>query len=156
MKHVESLSQLLHRLFCITSIVSAPLFGTMIKSSGQMFGVGELCVLRKELSARRLRPRPATFGCIAESLVMNGQPDDSLKLIFSPADSEELWSFINTVTYTTALSGFAMTEHDKEASMSACQSAACWVVWHTASCFSCLFNILNRLVSLFLSSRGAT
>ena len=29
--------------------------------------------------------------------------------------------------------------------MSACQSASNWVVWHTASCFTCLFNILNSV-----------
>ena len=96
LKLVESLSQLLHRLSCMTSIVSAPLFGTMIKSSGQLVGVGWLCVLWKEMNARGLRPGPATFGCIAEILVMNGQPDESLKLIYSHADSEELRSFSST------------------------------------------------------------
>ena len=109
---------------------------------------------------------------------MNGQPDEYLKLFFSPADFEELWSFINTMPYTTALSGFAMTEHDKEASVSACQSASCWVAWHTASCFqlsvlgawwhcqsasiwsvkqraSTFSSLFNMLVRLLLLSRNA-
>ena len=99
----------------------------MIKSSGQMGNW--LRVPWKELNARGLRPGPATFDCI-------GQPDESLKLIFSHADSEELRPFINTVTYTTVLSGFATTEHDKE-----------------ASTFSSLFNML---VSFLLLPRCAT
>ena len=66
------------------------------------------------MNARGLRPCPATFGCLAEGLVLNGQPDEALKLICSHTDAEELRSFINTVSYATVLSGFAMAEHDKE------------------------------------------
>ena len=114
LKHVEPLSQLLNRLSCMSSNVSAPIFGTMIKSSGQMGGVDWVCDLWKEMNARGLQPSPATFGCMAEGLVMNGQPDEALELICSHADSEELRPFISTVTYTTVLSGFAMAEHAKE------------------------------------------
>ena len=63
--------------------------------------------------ARGLRPGPATLACIAEGLVLNGHPDEALKLIYSHVDSEELRPFINTVTYTTVLSGFVMGEHAK-------------------------------------------
>ena len=127
LKHVEPLSQLLYRLSCISSNVFAPIFGTLFKSSGQMGGVDWLCVLWKEMNAHGLRPCPATFGCMAEGLVINGQPDEALKLICSHADSEVLRSFLNTVSYATVLSCFAMAEHDKEASMSVCQSASCWL-----------------------------
>ena len=74
-----------------------------------------------------MRPGPPTFGCMDQGLVMNRQPDEALKLICSHADSEEFRPFINTVTYATVLSGFALAEHDKEASMSACRSASCWL-----------------------------
>ena len=125
LKHVEPLSQLLFRLACMSLNVFAPIFGTLFKSSGQMGNW--LCVLWKEMNARGLQPCPATFGCLAEGLVINGQPDEILKLICSHADAKELRSFINTVSYATVLSGFAMAEHDKDASMSACQSASCWL-----------------------------
>ena len=117
LKHVEPLSQLLYRLSCMSSNDSAPIFGTMINSSGEMGGVDWVCVLWKEMNARRLGPGPATFDCMAEGLVMNGQPVEALKLMCSHADSEELRPFINTVTYATVLSGFAMAEHGKEANM---------------------------------------
>ena len=61
------------------------------------------------------------------------------------ADSEVFTLFINAVTYASILSGFALAEHDKKTSMSACRSASCWVAWQTASCFSYLFSILNSI-----------
>ena len=98
LKHVEPLSQLVNRLSCMTSNDFAPPFW----NHDQVFRTIRKCGLDmcswKELNARGLRPGPATFDCIAESLVMNRQPDESLKLIFSHADSEELRPFINTVT----------------------------------------------------------
>ena len=141
LKHVEPLPQLLYSLSCTSSYVFALIFGTMIKSSGQ----GEVWagyVFYGKVNARELRPGPATFRCNAEGLEMNGQPDEALKLVCSHANSEKLRPFINTVTYTTVLSGFAMAEHDKDVSLSACQSASCSVAWYTASCYSCLFSIL--------------
>ena len=91
LKHVEPLSQLLNRLSCMTSNDFAPLVGSVIKSSGHLGGMGWACVLWKQLNARALRPGPATCGCIAEGLVMNGQPDEALKLSYSHSDSEELY-----------------------------------------------------------------
>ena len=87
LKHVEPLSQLLNSLCCMSSKGSAPMFGTMIKSSGQMWGVDWVCDLWKMMNARGLQPGPATFGCMIEGLVMNGQPDEALRLICGHADS---------------------------------------------------------------------
>ena len=149
LKHVEPLSQLLYPLSCMSSNVSAPIFETIIKSSGQLGGVDWVCVLWKEMNARGLRPGPATFGCMAEGLVMNGQPDEALKLICSHADSEEFRPFINTVTYATVLSGFALAEHDKEASMSAYRSASCWLcdTRHLVSAICSTFKFGSRVSS---------
>ena len=109
----------------------------------------------EELNARGLRPGSPTFGSMAEGLVMNRQPDEALKLICSHADSEELRPFINTVTYATVLSGFALAEHDKEQlsawwhrrfasiwlwSKGHLHSARCSTCW----CVSCCFHVLQR------------
>jgi pentatricopeptide repeat protein len=51
---------------------------------------------------------------MAEALVINGQPDEALELIHSHVDSEETRPFINTVTYTTVLKGFAMARRAKD------------------------------------------
>ena len=155
LKHVEPLSQLLYPLFCMSSNVSAPIFETMFKSSGQLGGVKRLCVLWKERNARGLRPGSPTFRSMTEGLVMNRQPDKALKLNCSHADSEEFRPFINTVTYATVLSGFAFAKHDKEQlsawwhrqfasiwlwSKRHLHSARCSICW----CVSCCIHVLQR------------
>ena len=115
LKHVEPLPQLLYSLSCASSYVFAFIFGTMIKSSGQ----GEVWagyVFCGKVNARGLRPCPATSGCMVEGLVINGQPDEALKLVCSHANSEKLRPFINTVSYATVFSGFAMAEHKSASS----------------------------------------
>merc|ERR1719284_793780 len=97
LKHMEPLSQVLNRLPCMSSNVSAPIFGAMIKSFGQMGDVDRVRELWKQMTARGLQPGPVTFGCMAEALVMNGQPDEALELIHCHADSEETRPCINTV-----------------------------------------------------------
>ena len=60
-----------------------------------------------------LQPGPVTFGCMAEALAMNGQPDEAIEFIHIHADSEETKNFINTVTHTTILKGIAMARRAK-------------------------------------------
>ena len=50
---------------------------------------------------------------MAEALAMNGQPDEAIEFVHIHADSEETKNFINTVTYTTILKGFAMARRAK-------------------------------------------
>ena len=114
LEHIGPLSQVLNRLPCMSSNVSASTRGALIKSSGQLGDVDRFRELWKEMNARGLQPGPATFGCMAKAPVMNGQPDEALELIRSHADSEETRPSINTVTYTTVLKGFAMAERAKE------------------------------------------
>ena len=78
---MEPLSQLLYRLPRMSSNVSAPMFGVMIKSFGQMGDVDRVRELWKQMTARGLQPGPLTFGCIAEALALNGQPDEAVELI---------------------------------------------------------------------------
>ena len=90
----------------MSSNVSAPIFGAVIKSFGQKGDVDRVRELWKQMTAWGLQPGPVTFGCMAEALVMNRQPDESLELIHSHANSEATRPCINTVTYTTDLKGF--------------------------------------------------
>ena len=101
-KHMEPLSQLLYWLPRMSSNVSAPIFGVMIRSFGQMGDVDQVRELWKQMTARGLQPG-LTFGCMAEALALNGQPDEALELIHSHANSEEARPCINPVTYTTDL-----------------------------------------------------
>ena len=113
-KHMDPLSQLLNRLPCMSSNVSAPIFQAMVKSFGQMGDVDRVRELWKQMTARGLQPGPLTFGCMAEALVMYGQPDEALELIHSHANSEETRPCINTLTYTTDLKGFTKAKRAKE------------------------------------------
>ena len=74
LQHMKPLSQLLNRLPCMSSNVSAPIFGAMIKSFGQIKEMDRVRELWKQMTARGLQPDPVIFGCIAEALAMNGQP----------------------------------------------------------------------------------
>ena len=98
----------------MSSLVSAPIFGAMIKSYGQVGDVDRVRELWKQMTSRGLQPDPLTFGCMAEALLLNGQPDEALELIHSHANSEETRPCINTVTYTTVLKGFAMVNRATE------------------------------------------
>ena len=98
----------------MSSLVSAPIFGAMIKSCGQTGDVDRVRELLKQMSARGLQPDPLTFGCMAKALLLNGQPDEALELIHSHANSEKTRPCINTVTYTTVLKGFAMAKRATE------------------------------------------
>jgi len=114
LKHVEPLMQLLTRLPDLPSTISAPCFGAMIKSLGQVGELERVRDLWRQMFARGLHPGQVTFGCMAEALVMNGQPDEALKLIHDHVDSEDTGHCINTVIYTSVLKGFAMARRVKE------------------------------------------
>ena len=114
LQHMKPLSQLLNRLPCMSSNVSAPIFGAMIKSFGQIREVDRVRELWKQMTARGLQRGPVTFGCMAEALAINGQPDEAMELIHIHADSEETRNFINIVTYATILKGFAMARRAKD------------------------------------------
>ena len=75
----------------------------MIKSFGQIEEVDRVRELSKQITARGLQPGPVTFGCMAEALAMNEQPDEAMEFIHIHADSEETKNFINTFIYTTIL-----------------------------------------------------
>ena len=98
----------------MSSIVSAPIFGAMIKSFGQKGDVDRVRELWKQMTARGMQPGPVTFGCMAEALMMYGQPDEALELIHIHADSEETRPSIDTVICTTVLKGFAMARRSKD------------------------------------------
>ena len=100
---MEPLSQLLCQLLRMSSNVSAPIFGVMIKSFGQMGDVDRVRELWKQVTGRGLQPGPLTFGCMVEALALNGQPDEALELIHTHANSEEARPSINLFTYTTVL-----------------------------------------------------
>ena len=58
---MEPLSQLLNRLPYMSSIVSAPIFGAMIKSSGHLGDVEQVREPWKEMNARGLQPGSLTM-----------------------------------------------------------------------------------------------
>ena len=97
----------------MSSLVSAPIFGAMIKSYGQMGDVDRVRELWKQMTSRGLQPDPLTFGCMAEARVMNGLPDEALELIHIHAVSEETRPSINTVIYTTVLKRIVMARRSK-------------------------------------------
>ena len=72
----------------MSSNVSAPTFGAMIKSSGQLGDVEQVREPWKEMNTRGLQPGLVPFGCMAVALVMTGEPDEALELIRNHADSE--------------------------------------------------------------------
>ena len=106
-----SFRQLLSRLPCRRS---SPRPSLEIKSFGLMGDVDRVRELWKQMTSRGLQPDPLTFGCMAEALLLNGQPDEALELIHSHANSEETRPCISTVTYTTVLKGFAMAKRATE------------------------------------------
>ena len=107
---MEPLSQLLNRLPCCHRTSPRPSF----KSFGQMGDVDRVREVWKQMTACGLQPGPLTFGCMAEALVMYGQPVEALELIHSHANSEETRPCSNTVTYTTDLKGFTMAKRTKD------------------------------------------
>ena len=101
---MKPLSQLLGRLPCMSSNVSAPIFPAMVKSFGPMGDVDRVRELWKQLTASG----SVTFGLRCRCPGVYSQPDEALELIHIHANSEETKPSINIVTYTTDLKGFTM------------------------------------------------
>merc|ERR1719213_698971 len=90
--------------------LTAPTYGSMIKSYGQAHDVERLWELWNEMSQREVKPTAITLGCMVDALVKNGCVDDAWQLVNTLLENEQLRSLVNTVIYSTILKGFAMSK----------------------------------------------
>merc|ERR1719213_119782 len=90
--------------------LTAPTYGSMIKSYGQAHDVERLWELWNEMSQREVKPTAITLGCMVDALVKNGCVDDAWQLLNTLLNDEQMRTLVNTVIYSTILKGFAMSK----------------------------------------------
>jgi len=102
------LSDLLRRNRASENVVvlSAPLYGSMIKAFGKTGDTAQVHKLWCEMEARGVMPTEITVGCMVEALVVNGQADEALDLVHKLQEDSK-HGCMNTVIYSTLMKGFA-------------------------------------------------
>jgi pentatricopeptide repeat protein len=87
--------------------LTAPVYGSLIKSCGQLHNVRSVWSLWNDMIHRSVLPTAVTLGCMIEALVSNGCTVDAWHLVGEMWRDEATQPFVNTVTYSTIIKGFA-------------------------------------------------
>jgi len=87
--------------------LSPATYGSMIKAHGQARDLEQTWATWNAMFKNGTSPSAITFGCMVESLVMNGAVDDAWKLVHEMLSSEEHSECVNTVIYSTVMKGFS-------------------------------------------------
>lgn len=107
--HLKLLSELLERNTRSgrSMVLTAPMYGSMIKAFGQARNIPRVWALWHDMAARKVQPTAITLGCMMEALVTNRCVEEAWQLLHETWEDEDRRHLVNTVTYTTLLKGFA-------------------------------------------------
>jgi pentatricopeptide repeat protein len=87
--------------------LSPATYGSMIKAHGQARDLEQTWATWNAMFKNGTSPSAVTFGCMVESLVMNGAVDDAWKLVHEMLAQEDHAECVNTVIYSTVMKGFS-------------------------------------------------
>merc|ERR1719158_609994 len=97
--------------------LTAPTYGSMIKAYGRARDIERVLELWAEMRRRHVRPTSITLGCMVDALVCNGQPDEAHQLVLDVRADADTRDILNTVIYSTLLTGFAQARQPEKVQM---------------------------------------
>jgi len=98
----------------VQAALSAPIYGSMIKSYGQARDVARVWELWGEMTDDGVKPTCVTLGCMVEALVANRRTREAWELVQALWLDESTQPLLNTVIYSTILKGFASSRESEK------------------------------------------